>query len=164
MASVGGQPNQGGKRNMDAEINLVPFIDLLSMCICFLLMTAIWVEVGSIEIRQILGTDASPVQKESLDLQIRLAANKSMDVTLEKAGKPVQSFNIEADGQALKLSKLGNYMAQLMGAIVSPDGSSPDLTARIVPTSAVNYAELVSVLDVVKGYGVSNLAVVPVKE
>jgi hypothetical protein len=51
-----------------------------------------------------------------------------------------------------------------MGAIVGPNGEMPDLTARIIPTTNVNYAELISVLDVVRGYGVSNLAVVPVKE
>jgi len=55
-------------------------------------------------------------------------------------------------------------MANLMGAIVGADGQSPDLTARVIPTSSVNYAELVSILDVVRGYGVSSLAVVPVKE
>ncbi|MEQ1875425.1 MAG: biopolymer transporter ExbD [Bdellovibrionia bacterium] len=164
MASVGPQGNQGGKRSLDAEINLVPFIDLLSMCICFLLMTAIWVEVGSIEIRQILGTEASAVTKESLDLQIRLDATKKMNVTLEKSGRPVQAFVIENDGNNLRLPQLGQYVAQLMGAIIGPNGESPDLTARVIPTANVNYAELVSVLDIVRGYGVSNLAVVPVKE
>jgi biopolymer transport protein TolR len=163
MASVGPQQNQG-RKSLDAEINLVPFIDLLSMCICFLLMTAIWVEVGSIEIRQILGTEASVTTKESLDLQIRLEPTKKINVVLEKAGHPVQSFIIDNDGTNLRLPQLSQYVAQLMGAILGPNGESPDLTARVIPTANVNYAELVSVLDIVRGYGVSNLAVVPVKE
>jgi len=37
----------GGKRKgVDVELNLVPFIDLLSVCILFLLMTAVWVQVS----------------------------------------------------------------------------------------------------------------------
>jgi len=31
-----------GKRALDAALNLVPFIDLLSCCIAFLLITAVW--------------------------------------------------------------------------------------------------------------------------
>lgn len=36
----------GGRRNVDAELNLIPFIDLLSVCILFLLMTAVWVQIS----------------------------------------------------------------------------------------------------------------------
>src|SRR4051812_41051685 len=119
MASVAASPQRGGKRSLDAELNLVPFIDLLSMCICFLLMTAIWVEVGSLQIRQILGTDAAPVTQEALDLQVRFTANKGMDVILEKGGRSVQSFNIEAQEGAVQVNKLGDYVGQLMGAITT---------------------------------------------
>jgi biopolymer transport protein ExbD len=38
--SVGG--GKGGKRNVDQEINMVPFIDLLMVTISFLLITAVW--------------------------------------------------------------------------------------------------------------------------
>jgi uncharacterized membrane protein len=37
---------KGGRRPVDAAINLVPFIDLLSCCISFLLITAVWVNLG----------------------------------------------------------------------------------------------------------------------
>jgi biopolymer transport protein TolR len=161
MASVGGgSPFQGGKRNLDAEINLVPFIDLLSMCICFLLMTAIWVEIGSIQIRQILGTEASAISHESLDLEVRFQPDKTMSVQLERGGRPVQQLSIEPDNGHLRLNRLSDFVATLMGALAGQN----DITARVIPTSKVNYAELVSVLDILKGFGVSQLAVVPVKE
>jgi biopolymer transport protein TolR len=161
MASVGGGgPFDGRRRSLDAELNLVPFIDLLSMCICFLLMTAIWVEIGSIEMKQILGTEAQAITNESIDLQVRLKADKTMDVQLERGGRPVQALSIEPLDGALRLTRLGDFVATLMGAL----GGQGDITARVIPTNQVNYAELVSVLDVLKGFGVSNLAVVPVKE
>ena len=34
---------KGGRKPLDAQLNLVPFIDLLSCCISFLLITAVWV-------------------------------------------------------------------------------------------------------------------------
>jgi len=161
MASVGGGgPFQGGKRSLDAEINLVPFIDLLSMCICFLLMTAIWVEIGSVQIRQILGTEAAAMTNEALDLQVRFKPDKTMDVQLEKGGRPVQVLSIEPDNGHLRLNRLSDFVATLMGALAGQAGGA-DVTARVVPINQVNYAELVSVLDILKGFGVSNLAVVP---
>ena len=48
MASAG--PSQGGKRPMDMEINLVPFIDLLSCCIAFLMMVAVWTQIARIDV------------------------------------------------------------------------------------------------------------------
>ncbi|MBY0385641.1 biopolymer transporter ExbD, partial [bacterium] len=44
-----------GKKHLDFEINLIPFIDLLSACICFLLLTAVWVQVGTLDVKQAVG-------------------------------------------------------------------------------------------------------------
>jgi len=42
-------PEGGGKRTVDFELNLVPFIDLLSCCISFLLITAAWTQLARLE-------------------------------------------------------------------------------------------------------------------
>lgn len=47
----------GGKKPLDAVINLVPFIDLLSCCISFLLITAVWVQISW------LGTNSQTASK-----------------------------------------------------------------------------------------------------
>lgn len=41
--------NSGG-REVNVEPNLVPFIDLMSVCIIFLLVTAVWTQVSMIEL------------------------------------------------------------------------------------------------------------------
>lgn len=43
---------RGGRRSLDATLNLVPFIDLLSCCISFLLITAVWVNLAQMDVRQ----------------------------------------------------------------------------------------------------------------
>ncbi len=40
----------GGRRNPSVELNLVPFIDLMSGLITFLLITAVWTQVSMIQI------------------------------------------------------------------------------------------------------------------
>jgi biopolymer transport protein ExbD len=165
MAGGGGLPSGSSRRkSLDAEINLVPFIDLLSMCICFLLMTAIWVELSSIPIKQILGTEAAASTSQSLDLQVKVQQDKSLNVQLERDGKVIQSMTLNAGKYEQTLSSLSQYVSQIMGALpVSADGTAPDITARVLP-SYLNYAELIQVLDVIRGYGITRLAVVPTKE
>lgn len=43
---------RGGKKPLDAAINLVPFIDLMAVTISFLIMTAVWTQVGRISVSQ----------------------------------------------------------------------------------------------------------------
>jgi biopolymer transport protein ExbD len=43
-SGVGG----GDKRSVNTELNLVPYIDLLSTLICFLLITAVWQQVDAL--------------------------------------------------------------------------------------------------------------------
>lgn len=40
---------EAGKRTLDFDLNLVPFIDLLSCCISFLLITAAWTQLARLE-------------------------------------------------------------------------------------------------------------------
>ena len=48
MAQV--EESGSGKRDIAVELNLVPFIDLMSVCIIFLLITAVWTQVSMIQL------------------------------------------------------------------------------------------------------------------
>ena len=51
MAGAAPTPSgHGGKKALDAELNLVPFIDLLSCCISFLLITAVWTQIAGLQV------------------------------------------------------------------------------------------------------------------
>lgn len=53
MASFAGVPAAvRGRRALDATLNLVPFIDLLSCCIAFLLITAVWTTLARVDVTQ----------------------------------------------------------------------------------------------------------------
>jgi biopolymer transport protein TolR len=41
---------KGGGRNSNVDLNIVPFIDLMCVCIIFLLVTAVWTQVSMIQI------------------------------------------------------------------------------------------------------------------
>lgn len=48
MAQI--EDNSGGGRRSTIDLNLTPFIDLMSVCIIFLLITAVWTQVSMIQI------------------------------------------------------------------------------------------------------------------
>ncbi len=49
MAHVEEMGGQGGRKS-NVDLNLVPFIDLMSVCIIFLLITAVWTQVSMIQL------------------------------------------------------------------------------------------------------------------
>ena len=56
----------GDKKNIAVELNLVPFIDLMSVCIIFLLITAVWTQVSMIQLGSSLyskKTEASSLEE-----------------------------------------------------------------------------------------------------
>jgi len=48
MAGVSVDTGKGGRRAVDSEVNMIPFIDLLIVSISFLLITAVWSHMGRI--------------------------------------------------------------------------------------------------------------------
>jgi biopolymer transport protein ExbD len=53
----------GGGRTTNVDLNIVPFIDLMCVCIIFLLVTAVWTQVSMIQIGSSIyskRTDATP--------------------------------------------------------------------------------------------------------
>ena len=66
------QGNGGGKRKkkpLDAVINVVPAIDLLSCCISFLLFTAVWTQIARLQVQQ-LGTGAPETEQTEQQKQL----------------------------------------------------------------------------------------------
>src|SRR4051794_29040465 len=106
MASVGGGGGHSGRRrSLDAEINLVPFIDLLSMCICFLLMTAVWIQIGALPVKQSRGTDAAP-SATPFDLDVKLGVRGTVTLAVKKSGKVIKQTAVSEATTALAIAKL----------------------------------------------------------
>lgn len=69
LSSGGGR---GRKKSMNFELNLVPFIDVLSTCICFLLVTAVFINLGSVNVSQAVGSQADKQQKQTGSVVVSL--------------------------------------------------------------------------------------------
>ena len=86
---------KGGKKPLDAAINLVPFIDLLSCCISFLLITAVWTQLARMDVQQ-KGQGAIGAEAEQKDPQ------KNYTLFIDKDGYILSASTGESTNIPLK--------------------------------------------------------------
>jgi len=158
----GAMPEQGGggkkkKKSLDATINVVPAIDLLSCLITFLLYAAVWTQISRLQVQQ-LGTGApDPAQ---LDQQ------KSLIVTLAMGER---GFNLSTSaGTTFEIPSLGRtaegttqFDLKILGERLKQlKNDYPDQSAITVQAEdTVPYGDLVAVIDACLAVGLVSVAV-----
>jgi biopolymer transport protein ExbD len=159
----GAMPEQGGgggkrkKKSLDAVINVVPAIDLLSCCIAFLLYTAVWTQISRLQVQQ-LGTGAPEVEQTEAQkaLQVTLAIGERGFNLSTSAGASLDIPNLGrgADGAVLyDLKVLGDRLKQLKSD--NPEAGAVTVSAE----DTVPYGDLVQVIDACVGAGLMSVAV-----
>jgi biopolymer transport protein ExbD len=136
---------KGGKKPLDAAINLVPFIDLLSCCISFLLITAVWTQLARMDVQQ-KGQGAAGAQDENQQPQVQLTLYIDKDgYTFAKSTG--ESTPIPMKGDDYDFAKLGELLTKAKAD--HPDKS--DITIK--SDDAVIYSKIISTMDVSVGAG-----------
>jgi biopolymer transport protein TolR len=147
----------GKKKALDATINLVPFIDLMAVTISFLIMTAVWTQIGRLQVSS-SGGDGDPSQDKDDKLpQITLLlAEKEIKISVGTAQLGDAILHSRDDKGMLQLSKVEEYLKKIHDQI-------PEQTALTVQTEDnVRYEDLVRVIDQCIGDGFTAVSVSPV--
>lgn len=151
----------GGKRkkNLDFEVNLVPFIDLLSVCIIFLLMTAVKFEVGSIDVKQAVGGQAAADTTKVPALWAKFQENGVIELQLQDApAAAVKKLGV------IKIALFNGKFdyTQLKVNLVNIKNEIPNLqTALVLPSAETKYEDVIDLMDQMKMGGLVNLGVSP---
>lgn len=141
---------KGGKKSLDAEINLVPFIDLLSCCISFLLITAVWTQIAGLQVASSGGPPEQQKQESTIDVRL-LLGEKGYQLSMAGANIDIPRTSGGAYDRKMLSEKLKTLKASL-----------PDQTAITVqPEDAVAYADLVETVDACLGEQLRNVTVAP---
>ena len=140
---------KGGKKALDAELNLVPFIDLLSCCISFLLITAVWTQIAGLQVASSGGPPEQTAKESTVDVKL-LLGEKGYQLTVAGANIDIPKANGAFDRKALA-EKLKTLKTTL-----------PDQNAITVqPEDAVAYSDLVETVDTAMGEQLRNVTVAP---
>lgn len=143
----------GGGRNVSVELNLVPFIDLMSVLITFLLITAVWTQVSMIQIGSSLygkKTDSQPVVVPPM-------ANLVLKVDVKPGG-----YTLTIGQQIISLPMKGDEYddAGLMAQLNRIKQLYPDKTDSVVSVSddlAYNY--LITTMDLLLKTGFPSISI-----
>lgn len=145
------------KKHLDFELNLVPFIDLLSTCICFLLMTAVWTQVGSMDTKQAVGGQPAAETEKKPTIWVNLLGPGSFDVEVKDArvAKNLAKVKLDAVEGKPNWDKFESLLKQLRQ-------QDPGITTALIkPQAASIYEDIIDLMDRFKKEGVINLGVSP---
>jgi biopolymer transport protein TolR len=147
-----------GSKHLDFEINLIPCIDLLSVCICFLLLTAVWLNVGSINVKQAVGGQSAAETAKKPLMWIYMLDNGDLNFSVQDTSKvPAKLSKLTVGAKAGKsdLEAVAIALKQLVSL-------EPDLkTALIQPRAGTSYEDIIALMDEFKKNGLADLGVAP---
>jgi biopolymer transport protein TolR len=141
-----------GKKSLDSSIPLVPFIDLLSCCIAFLLMTAVWTQVSKLQVLSQGGqSDAPPPDQENKNIDVRVIITE-------------RGFTLTAGGVVEIPKASGGYdiktLRDKLKAIKATVGDT-QRNITVASEDAVAYEDLVKVVDICNAEGFPDVTVAP---
>lgn len=150
-----GSSGKGGKKPLDTAINLVPFIDLMAVCISFLIMTAVWTQIGRLQVSQSGGpSDAEQTEQDTKTIPLTLLITEK-ELKLTAGGTAFDPIPLlwEGDNNMLNLTKLTERIKELKTQL--PDQQSITLQAE----DGVRYDDLVRIVDECIGAGLPQVSV-----
>lgn len=151
----GGGDNDNGQT---FDLNLVPFIDVLSTCICFLLMTAVMIQVGGFGLSQATGSNidaTTPPPSISVEIGAR------GDITLMLKDVPGQTSN----GRDQIAGVAGRVDTQTLTSKITQLKQRYQMlsTVFIMPSQSVKYDDIIKTMQIFRDQKISQVGLVPLK-
>lgn len=152
VATGGGK---GGKKQVNFELNLIPFIDVLSVCICFLLVTTVFMSLGSFHTSQAIGDSAAAKDKNAQSLTVSFGSGGELKLDLKKGEQLVRSFSISGERGQLNMDKLNNWVSDL-------SARAPELkTVLLLPNPLTKYEDMIGVMSQFRKNSFEDIGVAP---
>ncbi|MBI2897065.1 MAG: biopolymer transporter ExbD [Deltaproteobacteria bacterium] len=130
---------KGGKKKVDSEVNMVPFIDLLVVTISFLIITAVWTQLERLN-----ATQQTPGQAQQMDqpqeerIRLILQINDAGFTLADTAGTRIP---IPKQGGKYDLNRLSTELRN----IKRQDPNRRDLI--VSPEDGVKYQDIIAAMD-----------------
>jgi len=153
----------GGRKSVDSEINMIPMIDLLMVTVSFLLLTAVWTQMGRVEASAQVPGAPDPTRvdppKEERKLHLDVGTDAAFHLTWKQAGAVVDTFEVPrvpvrsgvGSHPVVRYPDLSTKLGELFrasGAHQAPTDEETDVLVLHADDST-RYEELVQVMDAV---------------
>jgi biopolymer transport protein TolR len=145
-----------GKKSLDVAINLTPFIDLMAVTISFLIMTAVWTQIGRLQVAQAGGPSTEDEQKQE-------EQTKTVQLTLFVTPTELRLAADQSEFPPIEAKRGANGkldLAPLIARFKELKSQFPDQSAITLQTEdKVRYEDLVRIIDQCIGAGLPQVSV-----
>jgi biopolymer transport protein ExbD len=128
---------KGGKKSVNAELNLVPYIDLLTCMVAFLLITAVWSQLARLEAHQKgqgqAGEDTPP---EKVFKLVVLVNDSGFNLVADQDQQPIPK-----KGDSYDYEKLGDELKKIK------DTHADKTDIQVASDDTVKFETLVKTMD-----------------
>jgi biopolymer transport protein TolR len=146
--------SKGGKKPLDAAINLVPYIDLLMTIMTFLMMTAVWTQISMLEVQNASGGQEQQAEEPDPDApKPILIMLTDRAVKVQEEGGELKEFPSTGDGYdvngvSIELKRL-------------KDARPERQEVKVQSEDGVKYSDIVKVIDITSGLDLKALTLTP---
>lgn len=149
---MGFSSGPSSKKELNFELNLLPIFDVLSVCICFLLMTVVWVQVGSVDTTQAVGGQSQSETKKVPTVWVTFDEKGSLSFSFKNAKVKANDFSLRSNKGQLNLSRVESQIKSL-------DKSFE--IALLMPAANTSYDNIIQVMDMFKQAGIKDVGISP---
>ena len=143
-----------GNANLDFELNLLPVISVLAVCLSFLLLTTVWVEIGTFDLSQAVGTDATDSGKNPPSMWVHFENDGTVQVSVKEVdglSQSLQFIEIKNQGRRSNIRAIELHAEKLKLAV-------PNLNvALLLPAPGSSYDDMIHVMDKLKKQNITEL-------
>lgn len=156
MAFVGGSND---KKNLNVELNLMPVFDVLAVCICFLLMTVVWIQVGMIKTSQSMGGQSQSETKTAPSIWVTIDEKSNVEMSFKNLNEQTRKAISKTD--LTFRSQSGQVAIERINSYVQTLKEKGFETVLVVPASNTSYASIIEIMDSFKQAGLLNIGITP---
>lgn len=143
-------------KELNFELNILPILDILSVLICFLLLTAVWVQIGTLDTRQAIGDNTTTAGKNPPSIWVTVEKDGALTLSLRDIPN---KGNIESQ---IPGNRSGVNWESLSTKLQALRTQWPDLKTGIVrPSPRTPYKDVIKLMDHLKQYNFDGVGLSP---
>src|ERR1700733_6253351 len=144
---MGAAIGTGDKKSLNVELNIVPFIDLMSCLTAFLLVTAVWVNIAQINI-QPKGKSRDQAQVQQEDERVILSVLLQSDRIWVGLSRVNEFQEIPKKGDQQDWERFENTLKENKASAFFSDRTDIEVAAESTSSAEVKYQDIIHAMDV----------------
>jgi biopolymer transport protein ExbD len=144
---MGAAVGTGEKNSVNVELNIIPFIDVMSCLAAFLLITAVWVNIAQINI-QPKGKNRDTQQVQQDDETVTLSVLVQSDRIWVGLSRVNEFQEIPKKGDLQDWEKLETTLKEHKASAFFADRSNIEVAGESTTQAPVPYQDVIQTMDV----------------